>query len=668
LFERNLITCSELLNAILNEVRASPGHELDLLSELADALAQHENADVRRAVALVLGYYQVPHGTEALSGALRDKDSQVRATAATSLGQIGDPRAVEPLCRALTDHELEVRLLAARALGAIGDARAVAPLRESLESQDPDFHREVAIALGKLKDAGAFEPLWAEIAKGHWSARERAIAALGALGDPRSVEPLEKALQLALRGLQEPPLRDDAYETLAAIAQALGEVGTAALEQLTTIVDKGTPESREVAVEALGRTKDRRAIVPLVAALADHTIDPEWSAMDAEVQWAAVEALASLGEAAVEPLCEALGNSDPGVRRRAGWALIKIGAPAVMPLCRLLQDASKSDVVRQEAAIALGKLQCQAAVDPLCATLENSSGLVHYAVGQGLLELVGNSMSTPQHGILSNPNFEKGSRERDLQVLVGGTWVATPWNSSSDRTIRFGADGLGNVFYGYGQIIYVKEQIRWDLSQMGLLRLTYDASPTTAGHRDLRYRLTAGELSGSRTLGDGTHLFNWTLELSGPPWPADVKFPWRTRVFYGKFTPATRIDRGDPRQSAFPLELKPGDELFIGPTTNKRMAYAHVGIQKGAFTCIDAPFYLEPTSPFDYGHGTTTVPPAARNIGMQFETNCWGVHRRPMFSIGAIDEEAGAMTLLIESDLVVLPREERDHALTAYND
>ena len=95
----------------------------------------------------------------------------------------------------------------------------------------------------------------------------------------------------------------------------------------------------------------------------------------------------------------------------------------------------------------------------------------------------------------------------------------------------------------------------------------------------------------------------------------------------------------DSRGSTFSLHLKAGNEAFVGPLNNKRQAYAHIGIRNGAFVCIDAPFYLETPSPFDYGDGTTTVPLETRNAGMQFETNCWGVHRRAIFTIGAIDEE-----------------------------
>jgi HEAT repeat protein len=665
--ERDIITCHEFLNSVYKEAEAAPGHELELLDELCDALAQHQNAVVRRAAAYVLGHFQRPRGTVPLSMALQDEDSEVRLNAALSLEQIGDRRAVESLCRALSDSEIEVRQLAARALGEIGDSSAVPFLRESLENKNSDVRREVIIALGKLKDPSAFEPLCRLIGEGDWLSRARAIAVLGPLRDPRSLEPLKRAMNLALRAMQRSEGNAEICGTLPAIAKALGEIGNAAFESLCEVLEKGTLDSRTIAVEALAGMRDRRAIVPLAAALADYAVDPHWRAMDAEVQWAAVDALASFGEAAVDPLCEVLANSEPNVRRRASWTLIKIGETAVMPLCRLVQDPSKSDVVRQEAATILGKLQSHAAVEPLCATLEHSSGAVYYAVAQALVELNARCASSPAHPILSDASLHQACRERDIQILAASRWVATPWDYSSSRSLFFGADDVGNALYGYGQTIYTDTTFRWDLSQLGRLRLTYDGS-ATAPSRDLRYRLTFGVASGSRTLAAGTYQFNWTLELSDSPWPPNVEFSYGVpRVFYGLVTSSTRLD-DNSRQSTFSLNLKPGDELFIGPSTNKREAFAHVGIQNGAFTCIDAPFYLEPTSPFDYGHGTTTVPLEAGNTGMRFETNCWGVHRRPMFSIGAVDEQTGTVTLLITIDLVVLPRDGRDHALTAFND
>ncbi len=118
------------------------------------------------------------------------------------------------------------------------------------------------------------------------------------------------------------------------------------------------------------------------------------------------------------------------------------------------------------------------------------------------------------------------------------------------------------------------------------------------------------------------------------------------------------------------IVLKRGDEWFVGPSSDKRKAYAHLGIDQdtACFVVIDAPFYLEPTSPFDYGQGTTTVPLESQNVGMAFTTNCWGVCRQEMFSIIAIDECNKTLCLEIVEGLTLLPRDERDHRLSAFHD
>ena len=117
------------------------------------------------------------------------------------------------------------------------------------------------------------------------------------------------------------------------------------------------------------------------------------------------------------------------------------------------------------------------------------------------------------------------------------------------------------------------------------------------------------------------------------------------------------------------LTLKPGDEWFIGPGTDKRQAYAHVGMKDHVLIVIDAPYYTDgPTPEFDYGQGVAYVPVEAKNTGRTFQSNCWGVHSQQMFTICAIDEEAQEVTLSVEDGLVAIPRAEDDHALAAYHE
>ena len=122
-------------------------------------------------------------------------------------------------------------------------------------------------------------------------------------------------------------------------------------------------------------------------------------------------------------------------------------------------------------------------------------------------------------------------------------------------------------------------------------------------------------------------------------------------------------------QQAMHVVLRPGDEVFIGPSQDKRKAYAHVGVKDGYFVVIDAPFQIDRPggSPFNYGNGLTNVPLEPRHAGMQFKIHYWGEYDDAMFTIGAIHEESGEVILLIEEGLMLIPRDDRDHALSAFD-
>lgn len=72
---------------------------------------------------------------------------------------------------------------------------------------------------------------------------------------------------------------------------------------------------REIAAEALGRTKDKRAVAPLIQALEDNTY---------AVRVNAARALGKIGEPAVAPLMQALNDERLVVREAAAEALGQI--------------------------------------------------------------------------------------------------------------------------------------------------------------------------------------------------------------------------------------------------------------------------------------------------------------------------------------------------------
>lgn len=169
----------------------------------------------------------------------------------------------------------------------------------------------------------------------------------------------------------------------------MGCCGSEAIPHLLGWLTKGDPKTRVSAADALGVTKDQRAVEPLLAVIGDPDADMRlWATMSLRklvvlvepvrtlysgpiaeagivtldndpASWVRVEAAALLGETrdprAVEPLIVALGNEDRAVRWCAAEALGKVGdRRAVKPLIPVLGDAEPG--VRKWAAHALGKL------------------------------------------------------------------------------------------------------------------------------------------------------------------------------------------------------------------------------------------------------------------------------------------------------------------------
>jgi len=89
-----------------------------------------------------------------------------------------------------------------------------------------------------------------------------------------------------------------------------------------------------------------------------------------EEQCDAAAALAAIGDPwVIKPLIEALDDIHPYVRRCATDALAAIGDPAVERLIEALED--RSTCVRECAAEALGKIGNAQAVEPLTAALDD---------------------------------------------------------------------------------------------------------------------------------------------------------------------------------------------------------------------------------------------------------------------------------------------------------
>jgi hypothetical protein len=162
---------------------------------------------------------------------------------------------------------------------------------------------------------------------------------------------------------------------------------------------------RAVAACSLGRLGAVSAIPALINLLGDDTPiqtikcwdSGDWSPARHSFKQAspgeqAAIALASLSQAAVEPLTAALNNENPSVRRNAAWAIGEIRGShgtnrtaAVEPLIATLSDVDSW--VRVAAAFSLGEIRPSEATESLIAALGDSEWNVRWMVAWALGEM-----------------------------------------------------------------------------------------------------------------------------------------------------------------------------------------------------------------------------------------------------------------------------------------
>lgn len=221
------------------------------------------------------------------------------------------------------------------------------------------------------------------------------------------------------------------------LPSAADEATLKTIEQLSTELRHEDSAVREAAARRLGDTRDERAIEPLLGVLRDEDRSVRWWAADALADlgwvpqteeekavyliashdWWDWRELAKIGAPAIEPLAEALTDTDPWVRRVAVETLCKISGPevrqtlvhalgaqdpyvrceaakalgriggpqAVEALMRALRDHDKS--VQSEAVETLGRIGDPNAVEPLVEVLTDESGYVRARAAEALGQL-----------------------------------------------------------------------------------------------------------------------------------------------------------------------------------------------------------------------------------------------------------------------------------------
>jgi HEAT repeat protein len=260
-----------------------------------------------------------------LISSLKDSKAPARKDILTVLGKIGDDSATETLISfCLTDPDWRIRQEAALSLGKMGDEKAVDALIACLHQElDGQARKSAAESLGNIKKAKAIEPLEICLSDPDKNVRQAAAVALDTIGHNRASDEIH--IRTLISKMQW-------YD--------LAEIGAPAVEPLIPYLKDNSPEIRQGAAEALGKTGNHKATAPLIPCLSDN-----WT----KVREAAAEALGRIGDAqAMRPLAERLKKEeDSKVRGKIIEALTKFGDDTVVPdLAECLPDWFNRSAIR----------------------------------------------------------------------------------------------------------------------------------------------------------------------------------------------------------------------------------------------------------------------------------------------------------------------------------
>jgi len=249
-------------------------------------------------------------------------DSSKRDEAAQALIRL-DADALPLLLEALQTKDLNLLAIYQQILARIPSASPT--LTNVLATAHPIIRARVADVLGIRKDVSTVPALLDALMGEYYTVRARAAVALGRIGDKQAIEPLFIAL------------KDTEDDVRIAACLALGYFkDPSTFDEITEVLlDDPKIEVRQAAAKSLGSTGHTAALPFLMEALRDSYWWYEREAAAGDL----LNAIANMGEAAVDPLIEALKDKEGVVRKFAAGLLGRLKDPrAIEPLSMALYD------------------------------------------------------------------------------------------------------------------------------------------------------------------------------------------------------------------------------------------------------------------------------------------------------------------------------------------
>jgi HEAT repeat protein len=276
------------------------------------------------------------HKARRLVQQLDDKDPQKRQQALQGLRELGVIAAPE-LIEALHSRRPTLPSLAAALLVEIGPS-ATPALSDGLLDEDPEIRARCAHILAQTRDPLAVPALLRTIQDKYFTVRGKATMALGEIHAPETLQALVEMLSDP-----EPEVRASALQAVCRYCNP------ATFDQIADLLlEDPSIEVRQAAAKALGETRLPEALPYLAVALRDSFW---WFEREGAIV-PLLDAFLCIGEPSVDPLIEALHDTEGTVRSIAAGLLGRLGdRRAIEPLEMALYDMHSE--VGQTAAVSL---------------------------------------------------------------------------------------------------------------------------------------------------------------------------------------------------------------------------------------------------------------------------------------------------------------------------
>ena len=395
--------------------------------------------NVRLRAIAALAKIGTPAVVVPLIGRIEDEKNEVRLAAVEALRALGDRRAMIPLVGAFADANVKVRVAAVAAVGNLGDQAAVPALLRLLDDSVENIRVAAVTSLGNLAAAEATEVLVNNLSKGSPAFKAKVAYALGQIAKAPTTSPadatvavtaLVKALADSQQRVAVEALRNAGAVAVPALVAHLegrleGDPDTAVI-LLRDIADpRATPAliaeltrgrvSHELLLDALSKSGDEAALIPILGLLSDPEASVRMHAMRA-LQPLLANPKVATGQAS-DVLVGLLDDNDFEIQILAIDYIGLLRAPnAVAKLLSLAGPGNKLRL-RSAAIAALGQIADPAAGQLLLDTLSKGPERLQPVAANALI-YIGDEASVDRLIAMAETR-DLRAREQAVRVLGG---------------------------------------------------------------------------------------------------------------------------------------------------------------------------------------------------------------------------------------------------------